>query len=67
VHPETQVQLCIIHIVRNSLRFVQWKDKKDVVVDLKTVYTAINVEEANKNLNEFRTKWNEKNPTIANS
>ena len=38
VYPETQVQLCIVHMVRNSLRFVPWKDKKAVVADLKTIY-----------------------------
>ena len=40
VYPETQVQLCIVHMVRNSLRFVPWKDKKAVVADLKTIYTV---------------------------
>ena len=44
-----------------------WKDKKEVVADLKTIYTAINAEEAKKNLNAFHTKWDERNPTIANS
>jgi putative transposase len=46
---------------------VPWKDKKEVVADLKTIYTAINAEEAKKNLNAFHTKWDERNPTIANS
>ena len=67
VFPETQVQLCIVHMVRNSLRFVPWKDKKAVVADLKTVYTAANVEAAQENLKTFRTKWNDKYPTIADS
>jgi putative transposase len=67
VYPETQVQLCIVHMVRNSLRFVPWKDKKAVVADLKTIYTATNAEVAKENLNAFRTKWNEKYPTIADS
>ena len=48
VYPETNVQLCVVHIVRNSLRFVPWKDKKEVVADLKTIYTAINAEESKK-------------------
>lgn len=67
VYPETQVQLCIVHMVRNSLRFVPWKDKKAVVADLKTVYTATNAEAARENLKTFRSKWNEKYPTIADS
>ncbi len=67
VYPETQVQLCVVHMVRNSLRFVPWKDKKAVVADLKTIYTATNAEEAKENLNAFRIKWNEKYPTIADS
>lgn len=67
VYPETQVQLCIVHMVRNSLRFVPWKDKKAVAGDLKTVYTATNAEEARENLTAFRVKWNEKYPTIADS
>ena len=67
VYPETQVQLCVVHMVRNSLRFVPWKDKKAVVADLKTIYTATNAEVAKENLNAFRTKWNEKYPTIADS
>jgi putative transposase len=44
-----------------------WKDKKEVAADLKTIYTAINAEEAKKNLNAFHTKWDERKPTIANS
>ena len=67
VYPETQVQLCVVHMVRNSLRFVPWKDKKAVVADLKTIYTATNAEEARENLKAFRSKWNEKYPTIADS
>lgn len=67
VYPETQVQLCVVHMVRNSLRFVPWKDKKAVVADLKTIYTATNAEVAKENLKAFRTKWDEKYPTIADS
>ena len=67
VYPETQVQLCVVHMVRNSLRFVPWKDKKAVVADLKTIFTATNAEEAKENLKAFRSKWNEKYPTIADS
>ena len=44
-----------------------WKDKKEVVADLRTIYTAINAEAAKKSLNTLYTKWDERNPTIANS
>ena len=67
VYPETQVQLCIVHMVRNSLRYVPWKDRKAVSADLKTVYTATNAEEAWENLKTFRKQWDEKYPTIADS
>jgi len=67
VYPETQIQLCIVHMVRNSLRFVPWKDKKAVVTDLKTIYTATNAEAAEEELKAFRVKWDEKYPTIADS
>jgi putative transposase len=46
---------------------VPWKDKKEVVADLKIIYTAISAEEAKKNLNAFHTKWDKRNPTIASS
>jgi len=67
VYPETQVQLCIVHMVRNSLRFVPWKDRKAVSADLKTVYTSANAESAEENLRAFRKRWDEKYPTIADS
>jgi len=67
VYPETQIQLCIVHMVQNSLRFVPWKDKKVVAADLKTIYSAANVEMAEENLKVFRNRWDEKYPTIADS
>lgn len=67
VYPETQVQPCVVHMVRNSLRFVPWKDKKAVAADLKTIYSAVNAEEALEKLKAFRAKWNEKYPIIADS
>jgi len=67
VYPETQIQLCIVHMVRNSLRFVPWKDKKVVAADLKTIYSAANAEMAEENLKVFRNRWDEKYPTIADS
>jgi putative transposase len=54
-------------MLRNSLRFVPWKDKKVVIADLKTIYTSTNAEVAKESLNAFCTKWDEKYPTIADS
>jgi len=67
VFPDTQVQLCIVHMVRNSLSFVTWKDKKDVVADLRPVYQAATTEEAEMHLEAFAQKWDEKYPSISKS
>ena len=67
VFPKTQVQLCIVHMVRNSLAFVAWKDRKDVVTDLKAIYHSISVEEAEKELDAFAAKWDDKYPRISRS
>jgi putative transposase len=67
VFPDTQVQLCIVHMVRNSLSFVAWKDKKDVVADLKPVYQAVTAQEAETHLEAFAQKWDDKYPSISKS
>ncbi|NLG17866.1 MAG: IS256 family transposase [Fibrobacter sp.] len=67
VFPATQVQLCIVHMVRNSLRYVSYKDRKMVVADLKGVYQAPTEEQALSALNEFEQKWNSRYPMIAKS
>ena len=67
VFPQTNVQLCIVHMVRNSLKFVPWIDRKAVASDLKAIYTAPSEDMALQNLDKFREKWDEKYPTIANS
>lgn len=67
VYPKSQIQLCIVHIVRNSLKFVPFKDRKQVATDLKRIYTAINEDEARKELNYFKDKWDAKYPTIYDS
>lgn len=64
VFPETIVQLCIVHMVRNSLRFVPWKDKKAVAADLKAVYTSPSEDAAMQALESFQDKWGEKYSTI---
>ena len=67
VFPQTQVQLCIVHQIRNSLRFVTWADRKQVAADLKPIYKAATAEEAEEQMNTFAEKWDEKYPTISKS
>jgi putative transposase len=67
VFPKTEVQLCIVHMVRNSLRFVSWKDRKKVAGDLKSVYRAATEEEARMHLVEFADQWDSKYPMISKS
>jgi len=65
--PQTEVQLCIVHLVRYSLNFVGWKQRKEVATDLKTIYTAATEAEAEQRLAEFSLKWDAKFPMIAKS
>jgi transposase-like protein len=67
VFPKTKIQLCIVHLVRNSLRYVPYKDMKAVAADLKTVYRAISVEQAEEALLAFSEKWDAKYPAISRS
>jgi len=62
VYPQAQVQLCIVHQVRTSLRYVPEKDKKAVVADLKPVYQAVNQDQGYERLLEFEDKWGKKYP-----
>jgi len=67
IFPKTQTQLCIVHMVRHSLNYVSWKQRKEVADDLKTIYQATTVELAEKNLDAFAVKWDASHPTIAKS
>lgn len=67
VYPSTKVQLCIVHMIRSSLRYVPWKDKKEVVSDLKTIYGASTIEQAEAALTDFADKWDKKYPGISRS
>jgi putative transposase len=67
VFPQTEVQLCIVHMVRHSLNFVSWKQRKEVAADLRTIYTAATDREAETRLAEFAAKWDDKYPTISKS
>lgn len=67
VFPETEIQHCIIHQIRNSTRFVSYKDLKALMADLKRVYTASTEEIALLELEAFAEKWDSKYPTISKS
>jgi putative transposase len=64
-YPQTTVQLCIVHMVRASLRFVSWKDAKAVVADLKMIYRAVSREDAEQQLALFAAKWDQKYGSIS--
>lgn len=65
VYPQTQVQLCIVHLIRNCLRYVPWKDSKAVAADLKPIYRAVTLEEAETALENFAAKWDALYPAIS--
>src|SRR6266508_859373 len=67
VFPQTEVQLCIVHLVRHSLNYVGWKQRREVAADLKTIYASATEAEAEQKLAEFSLKWDAKFPTIAKS
>lgn len=58
--PHTEIQLCIIHQIRNSLRYVPYKDQKAMMVDLKKIYQALTLEEAEIAFSSFKEKWGKK-------
>ena len=64
IFPQTQVQLCILHLLRNSFNYVSYKDRKQVATDLKTIYNAASAEEAEMNLEIFEQTWNGRYPMI---
>jgi len=65
VFPKTQIQLCIVHMIRNSVKYVNWKDRKVICGDLKTIYTSATEQQAEIALDEFGKKWDGKYPTIS--
>ena len=67
VYPKCEHQLCIVHQIRNSLKFVSYKDRKKLAADLKLIYQAINEEEAEEALEYFEEKWGKQYPQIAKS
>jgi putative transposase len=67
VFPKTKQQLCIVHQIRNSTKFVPYKDRKAVCTGLKKVYGAVNLDAAEYALEEFREQWDKKYPSILKS
>ena len=65
VYPHAQIQLCIVHMIRNSVKYVPWKDYKAVTTDLKRIYQSITEEEALLALAQFGERWDEKYPQIS--
>jgi transposase-like protein len=67
VYPQTHIQLCIVHMVRYTMKFVPWKDYKQVAADLKRIYQSVTEEEALQELDNLEAKWSEKYPHISRS
>jgi transposase-like protein len=67
VYPKTQVQLCIVHQIRHSLRYVNWKQRKTIAADLKLIYGAATRAEAEQALENFASTWDSEHPTISRS
>jgi putative transposase len=67
VFPRTEIQLCVIHQIRNSLRYVSYKDQKAIMADLKKVYQALTLEEAETAFATFKEKWGKKHAAVIRS
>jgi putative transposase len=67
VFPETWVQTCIVHMIRSSMRYVSWIDRKKLMPDLRKVYSAANAEEAERQLELFDKQWGQKYPMVAHA
>lgn len=67
VYPKARIQLCIVHMLRNSLRYVAWKDYRNVAADLKNIYRSATEQEALSELEKFTEAWDGKYPQIGKS
>jgi putative transposase len=67
VFPPAQIQLCIVHMARNSVKYVHWKDYKAVTTDLKQIYRSVTEDEAVLALNQFSERWDDQYPQISKS
>ena len=65
VYPQAKIQLCVVHLVRQSLRYVSWKERKALAADLKQIYGALTLDEAETALTAFAEKWDSQYPTIS--
>jgi len=65
VYPDARIQLCIVHLVRNSLNYVSWKERKEVAAGLKRIYQSATVAEAEQELAAFSKQWDERFPSIS--
>ena len=65
VFPKTRIQLCIVHMVRNSLKYVSCKHRKEAASDLKKIHSSITEEEARRELEDFSAKWDDKYASIS--
>jgi len=65
--PKAKIQLCIVHMVRNSVKYVPWKDYKAITADLKQIYRSTTEDEALQALDSFSERWDEKYPQISRS
>lgn len=66
-YPQTKIQLCIVHMVRNSLKYVSWKDYRAVTADLKRIYQSVSEAEASAELDAFAATWDDQYPQISKS
>jgi len=67
IFPKTDVQLCIVHQIRNSIKYVSWKDEREVIRDMKSIYKANDYEEAEKALARFDNKWSKQYKAMVTS
>lgn len=65
VFPQAEVQLCIVHLVRHSLEYVSWKQRREAAADLRAIYTSPTAEVAEQKREDFAAKWDRTHPTIA--
>lgn len=65
IFPKAEVQLCIVHLVRASLKYVPWKRRREVAADLKKIYRAATADEAERQLTLFEEKWDELYPSVS--
>jgi len=65
VYPKSKIQLCIVHMVRNSLKYVSYKDRKELAGDLKQIYSSVTLDDAEKELALFEEKWDSRYASIS--